>query len=423
MHHRSRARIGLTFVFAFALGGASAPARAQDADFQAFFFSACSTSAGALNTRCSETPGGGNLSGDSERSLNPNQVLSNHDPAINRAQERSKSINNLLDARRGDDPAQAQHDREVAQITDRLGFILTGRGTWYERDPSPIPAGAPTISERGFDGTIWGLGAGFDYRVTDRLLLGLLFNFDRTDGSFDPQVPAGAPFTAQSNEGTRQSNAYIISLIGSYAWANGLYLDGHLGGGGLDFDLRRNVIFQESGRSSQMNVNTVADVGGAELSASGGIGWDKGWRALSGGAYFRTRYIIDWIDDYREQGGSGLAMAYPERSQESLTTIVGLRSSYALSTGIGVIVPQVRVEWEHEFLRDGLVTAATYLDDTGGNAFAMAGDAPDRDYINLGVGVAMVMKGGLMPFVDYQGLFAYKEWSRQRFTAGFRKEF
>ncbi len=43
---------------------AAAEARSANADFQAFFFQACSTPSGALATRCGETPGGlGNLSG------------------------------------------------------------------------------------------------------------------------------------------------------------------------------------------------------------------------------------------------------------------------------------------------------------------------------------------------------------------------
>lgn len=51
---------------------ASSGARADNAPFQAFFFSVCGGASGVLAARCNETPDGlGNLSGDSESSLNP----------------------------------------------------------------------------------------------------------------------------------------------------------------------------------------------------------------------------------------------------------------------------------------------------------------------------------------------------------------
>ena len=67
---------------------AVASARAQDADYQSFFTGICAGgNAGAnLATLCAVTPGGGgNISGDSENSLNPAQALTSANHALSRA--------------------------------------------------------------------------------------------------------------------------------------------------------------------------------------------------------------------------------------------------------------------------------------------------------------------------------------------------
>ena len=62
----------LPLLLAATLTGIPALSFAQNAEFQNFFFAVCGgATVGALTTRCGETPGGtGNVSGDSEESLN-----------------------------------------------------------------------------------------------------------------------------------------------------------------------------------------------------------------------------------------------------------------------------------------------------------------------------------------------------------------
>src|SRR6185295_9271792 len=66
-------------------------ALAANAEFQNFLFTVCAAPSGTLATRCGETTGAtGNVSGDSESSLNPSQALGSNLPAVGVAQARSK---------------------------------------------------------------------------------------------------------------------------------------------------------------------------------------------------------------------------------------------------------------------------------------------------------------------------------------------
>ena len=51
-----------------------------------------------------------------------------------------------------------------------------------------------------------------------------------------------------------------------------------------------------------------------------------------------------------------------------------------------------------------------------------AGDDPDRDYFNVGLGLAAVFPNGWITFVDFQVLLGYRDRDGYRLTAGLRKE-
>ena len=88
----------------------------------------------------------------------------------------------------------------------------------------------------------------------------------------------------------------------------------------------------------------------------------------------------------------------------------------------GVLIPQARIEWEHEFDRDAETADASYVLDADRNLYAFEGVDPDRDYFSAGIGLAAVFPGGWMPFIDFSGVFGIDDFERYRLTAGLRKE-
>lgn len=67
----------------------------------------------------------------------------------------------------------------------------------------------------------------------------------------------------------------------------------------------------------------------------------------------------------------------------------------------GTLFPSARIAAVHEFqnqskqIRNELVL-------TPGTGFLVATDAPDRNYLNIGLGVAAALNGGTQMFLDYE---------------------
>ena len=101
----------------------------------------------------------------------------------------------------------------------------------------------------------------------------------------------------------------------------------------------------------------------------------------------------------------------------------GARASYAISNSWGVLVPQARFEYEHEFEDDARATITALNLDPARNSFIVFNDAPDRDSFNIGAGLLFVLPNGWSPFIDYEGQVGYRDASRHRVTAGLRVEF
>jgi outer membrane autotransporter protein len=131
------------------------------------------------------------------------------------------------------------------------------------------------------------------------------------------------------------------------------------------------------------------------------------------------------VDGYDEndRNNTGLALSVSKQKATSLVSILGVRGSYAISTSWGVILPQVRLEYEHEFEDDARATLTRFTLDTRNTTFAVINDSPDRNYFNGGLGLLLVLPGGVMPYVDYEGLVGYSGFDRHRVTAGLRLEF
>ena len=388
------------------------PVHAQDPEFQSFFSDVCTGSpTGSLATRCAETPGaGGNLSSDSENSLNPSQPLSSNERPVARAREESGKIQKHAEALR-------EGDAKEQNMSGTFSTFVNGRGSWFDRDAG--------TTERGFDGETWGIDVGLDYRFSRKTVVGMILSYEQTDSDFDADQP-GVNFAPASNEGETEADSYIIGIFGTYNFSDDFFIEGNAGVGFTDYTFTRTVVFQESTRTMpQTNVRTDADTDGTQVWVSSGLGYDFHNEALSFGPYVRATYIRSEIDEYTEKdrSDSGLQMTINVNDRESLTTDIGAMANYSISMNWGVLVPHAYIEWEHEFDNDAQVTTATYVLDSQGNTFSLQGDDPDRNYVNAGAGLVSVLPNGWQVLVNYEGLIAYRDLDSSKVTAGVRKEF
>lgn len=398
-------------VAGFWLGAVSASA--QNAAFQDFFFQACVNPTGALAARCDETPGDlGDLSGDSEDSLNPSQALAVHESSLGRARVVSRQVQERLEQRRAQAPVPDPDADEFGQWS----LLLNGR--WEDVDRER------TSRERGWNGDIWTGQLGTDVRLGEASFLGVLASYERTDSEFDRDKP-GVNFTPPGNDGDTDVDGLGLTLYGSHNFTESLYLDGAIGWGWSDQDLGRNAVFQDTTRTiPQTNLRGEGKTNGQELLATLGMGYDFALGAFGLGPYVRVNYLRSKVDGYREaNSASGLQMRFEGTTQTSLAYVAGLRGGWALSTSLGVVVPQARVEYEYESRMDAVTTHARYVLDADKTKYRLVGDGPDRNHWNAAAGLLLVLPNGWIPFVEYEQLFGFEWLEVKRVTVGLRKEF
>ncbi len=399
--------------FFFSLLSAVLPsAQAANPDLQELFFGACTAATGALADRCAETTGGeGDLSGDSESSLNPSQVLSGGRVALADA--------GLLSAQAREN-AEGSGNEVMRVESGSVGMFLNLHGVW--EDYSRIP---DKDHERGYEQTKTLVDVGMDYRFSPNMVAGMMLNYSKSSLDYDKEKP-GRNFVPQGRAGYIDSDSLGLSAFASWNIAENSYLELSGGFANRNSEFERRAIFQESTRTLPQ-VNTInrgnTDSTDSWLSINGGMDINNdSW--LYGG-YASLTYKNTDMDGYKEKDvtHTGLAMRYSSSSQTAVTGLLGVRVQKAVSFSNGVFVPYARAEYIHEFRDDSLKVDTRYLQDLSGNSLRLSSDGPDRNYYNLAAGVSMVLPEGWMSFLDLVYTGGYTDLDRFQATLGLRKEF
>lgn len=395
---------------------AAAEARAANAEFQAFFFQVCGSASGALATRCAETPNGlGNLSGDSESSLNPSQNLSHNATSTSLAQTRSKEARERGERLR---EAGAREEETGVQVAaGPFSLLVNVHATWFEREAAP--------AARGFDGDSTALEIGMDYRLSDRTVVGALAGIERAQYDFAAENP-GVNFVPASRAGSVESDDTYLTLFGSWGLGTSSFIETSAGYERHDGTYRRDSVFQESTRTRpQVNVRVAGDAVRTVWWASVNGGFDFNREAWSFGPYAGITTTRSTIDAYteRDSSGSGLNMRFADADRDSLLSHAGLRASRAFSGSAGVFVPQLRIEYQHEFEDDAPSVVGRYALDASGTEYVLTGGSQDQDFFVAGLSLSAVMPNGWICFADYSVLLGHDEFERERATLGLRVEF
>ena len=81
------------------------------------------------------------------------------------------------------------------------------------------------------------------------------------------------------------------------------------------------------------------------------------------------------------------------------------------------------VEYVHEFFDDQRNVQFSFAQDSQNRGFLFQTTPPDRDYLNLGLGVSMVLPSGLQPFLNFRDMLAYQDHNSCTVTLGLRIPF
>ena len=402
------AAVGLTLV--------ASSGHAADAAFQSFFFAVCPGATGALATRCGQTTGGlGDLSGDSESSLNPSQSLSRNAPNVGVALARTKAVRERGERQRDEDLSGA-----IKMDHGRLSLLINVLATDTDR-----ANGGLNSAERGFEGDSRAIEAGLDYRVSDKMVIGGLLGAERSKYHFDAEA-AGTNFTPQANAGGSDADNKYLTLFANWAIGQSGFIEVSGGYEKYSGTYQRLSVFQGATRLiPQTNVAVEGDADSKVRWVSINTGFDVSRERLSYGPFLGVSTVRATLDGYAERdlNGSGLAMRFSSTSRKSLLVHAGMHASYTFSGQSGVFVPQLRVEYQKDFADDPESLTAGYVLDSRNTPLQMTGRTWDRDGINAGFSMVAVLPNGWMPYLDYSTLLGYKSLKRQRLTLGLRVEF
>jgi uncharacterized protein YhjY with autotransporter beta-barrel domain len=217
---------------------------------------------------------------------------------------------------------------------------------------------------------IFGGNAGFEYRFNERWSAGFALAASSTDvdmtfvGNSDIDTLALVPYVSYY-----QTNAFA----GADLYADAMYVYGmneydinRITGGGI-------ASGSPDGDYHQIEVTT-------------GLNFRAG--TLVHGPYASLRWLDGTIDSYTETGpGAG---AFPSSDYESLATNLGYQVSYPIQLSGGVLVPQGRAAWEHEF------------EDDQNTALGLPGGEIDEDIAVLGAGIGYYMTSHWNVVLDYE---------------------
>ena len=288
----------------------------------------------------------------------------------------------------------------------KWGFFVSGNIGRGESDPT-------RLTPR-YDFDVEGITAGVDYRWSDSMVLGVALGYTRQDTAL-----AGG-------QGTVGMQGF--SLSGYSTWYSGRdwYLDSVVTLGDNRYDHERRIQYILPGEA--VNQLAKADSDGTDASATLTFGRDFSRAAWTFGAYGRAAYSRLGFDAFQESvdeslNGNGLALRVESRTVTGLSSTLGGKAAYAHSASWGILVPQLEVEWVHEYGSDTEAFRGFFIDDPTQTPILVLGEDLDNDYFRIGLGMSMVLTQGRSGFITYERLVARSGIDQQTLSLGFRWEF
>jgi len=266
-----------------------------------------------------------------------------------------------------------------------------------------------TRFETGFDRDTVGMSFGADYLFRNGLILGAAFTYAHDFGDYDG---VGGGF---------DHNSYGILAYGSFQPIANMFIDAVAGYTRKDYNFDRRAGIVLAGPS--VAGSTHGDTNGNEWRIGVNSGYDFVFGAFTVGPRLGVLYRETTMNDFKESGHTGLELAYSNQNIQSLTLRPGVYGSYAFSTSWGVVIPQMTLEYVHEFLDDQRSVQFSFVQDPQNRRFLFETTPPDRDYMNLGVGVSIVLPSGLQPFLNFRDMLAYQDRNSYTVTLGLRIPF
>ncbi len=258
------------------------------------------------------------------------------------------------------------------------GFWMRGYGGTGDRRGNDIS------SRYNYD--LAGILAGFDRNVSDPFLLGVSFGYSHTKA------------TMKDLSDTATVSSYQGSLYGMYR-ADPWYVSSIMTYGYNRYDTSRDVAFGDIMRTAN------AVYAGHTLGGN-----------IEGGVTFRS-CCVDVIptmsltgirftrDSFRERDAGSLSLDADSSTTSSLVSSLGLRLRKEYKIASGIVVPEVKAAWLHEFVSDDYLLSGSFAGYPA-STFTVKGDRPLKDSVNTGLLLTWEIPRGMSFYLSYDAILS-----------------
>jgi uncharacterized protein with beta-barrel porin domain len=269
-----------------------------------------------------------------------------------------------------------------------------------------------TTLQDAYDYGSFGVLAGADYRVSDKLVVGAAFAYSDTDSDY--------------SGGLGKVKAATTGLVGyGTYYFDDFYIDGLLGYGWVDYDTTRNIhVPSNNPAAAPINASATASPNGRQFSAAVGVGRNYAMGAYTVTPSARLGYI--WVRNNafsESEPVEGLALAVSERTITSLQTALGARVSRVVNAASGVYAPYVSAHWMHEFQNDASSILSKYVADPTNQFFGIPTAGGTPNYAVLGLGSTAMFPNSLSGFLQFSTAVGLHDETYYGVVLGLRKQF
>ncbi|MEN6615186.1 MAG: autotransporter domain-containing protein, partial [Syntrophorhabdus sp.] len=261
------------------------------------------------------------------------------------------------------------------------GFFARGYGGFGEAKQSDISSQ--------YNHATSGYVMGFDSKVSPSLLMGGTMGYSYTKLGMSNLEDAG-------NLRSHQASFYGIYNNGP------VYVNGILGYGFNDYDTTRQLNFSTNDRIARASYSGHIMSAYAET----GIQFTGEYLDIIPLAGIQGSYFMR--SSFTESDASTVGLSIDSQSYSSLVSSLGVRLRKEITLERGIMTPEVRLRWDHEFSNDDLGMNASFIAYPGAS-FTVTPTRPDRDRLVAGVSLIRQSADNLSLYLSYEGTFSPNE--------------
>ena len=232
---------------------------------------------------------------------------------------------------------------------------------------------------------------GFDYLITDSLLLGIMGSFGNTDVDY-----------ASSSASRGDVDSWSVGGYLSYFGDNGLFANFGGGVGDLSIESARDVSF--SSMAGNISAVASADYDGdyTYFFGEAGYAFELSEDGILVTPEIGLMYTKVKQDAFTESGAGVFNLAVDEQSHKSVRGTLQVRLSKTYETRkSGIVVPYIRAGVAKEFEDDLRAITSRFVGDSG--SFVTLGEVPRETTAIFGAGVATMFNDVWSIHFDYSG--------------------